>query len=101
MADAKFMELLKKSEEERFKDLEEADREDYFQDVKGQAEADIRKGKKAIRNLNSAIRDTEHEPSDFNVGDLADLKLQLKVEEEKVEIMKEIYKDFFNEDFTK
>lgn len=98
---AKFKELLKKSEEEIIKSMEEADLEDYFENAKDQARADIRKGIKAVRELNSEVRSMENDPKEFSVGNLADFKLQIKVEQEKIDEMKEIFLEYFGEEFSK
>lgn len=96
---AKFMSMLEASEEEVIKKMEEEDRKDTFEDAKEQASKDIRKGLKQVREINQAIRIMENDPNEFDIGDLADCKLQIKVEEEKIEEMKKLFKEFFGEDF--
>ena len=83
------------------KSMEEADLEDYFENAKDQARADIRKGIKAVRELNSEVRSMENDPKEFSVGNLADFKLQIKVEQEKIDKMKEIFLEYFGEEFSK
>mgnify|MGYP005614427829 CR=1 FL=1 len=98
---AKFKELLERSEEEIIKKMEQADREDYFENAKDQARADIRKGIKAIRDLNSEVRVMENDPDEFRVGHIANLKGQIKAEQENIEEMKKIFLDYFDEEFSK
>ena len=43
----------------------------------------------------------ENDPKEFSVGDLADFKLQINVEQEKIDEMKEIFLEYFGEEFSK
>ena len=95
----KFMKMLETSEEDIYQKMAEEDRKDRFEDEKEQASKDIRLGLKGVRDLKSAIRNMENDPDVFDIGDLADARLAVKFEEEKIEEMKAIYKDFFGEDF--
>lgn len=100
MGEAKFMGILKMSDEERKALGSEEDIKDAFRDARSQAEVDIRETAGKIRKYKASIRDLEKNTKSFRIHNVAEYTLQLKAEEEFLAEMKNQYKEYFGKEYS-